>query len=113
LADMIEVYMHTEAARKEQPAIRLWHMEERFGGLTLQKKGRARTQHKVLTDYLADMDGLNVCRPQPRPRYAGAEDKFIIESEPINPYTGHRVWKEFPTAQAHAIPRDKSIKLYT
>jgi hypothetical protein len=43
----------------------------------------------------------------------GVEDKFIIESEPVNPYMGHRVQKEFPTAQAHAISRDTGVKLDT
>ena len=61
LANMNEVYMHTKIARKEQPVICLWHMEERFGCLTVPKKGRARTQHGVPTDHLADMDGPNIC----------------------------------------------------
>jgi hypothetical protein len=42
-----------------------------------------------------------------------AKEKFIIESEHINPYPGCRVWKEFPMAQAHAISRDIGIKLNT
>jgi hypothetical protein len=68
LADMNEVYVHTKTARKEQPTIRLRHMEEKFGGLTVPKKGRARTQHRLPTNQLTDMDGPNVCRHQPRPR---------------------------------------------
>jgi hypothetical protein len=64
--DMSEVYVRIKAARKEQLAIHLWHMKERFGGLTLRKKGCACTQHGVPTDYLADMDGLNVRHHQPR-----------------------------------------------
>jgi hypothetical protein len=80
LADMNEVYVHMKTTHKKQLAIRLWHMEEKFGGLTVPKKGRARTQHGVPTDQLADMDGLNVRRRQPRPRYAGAEDKRITET---------------------------------
>jgi hypothetical protein len=80
LADMNEVYVHTKTACKEQPAIRLWHMKEKFGGLTVPKKGCARTQHEALTNQLADMDGPNVRRHQPRPRYAGAEDKLIAET---------------------------------
>jgi hypothetical protein len=74
---MNEVYVHTKTAHKEQPVIRLWHMEEKFGGLTVRKKGCARTQHGVPTDHLADMDGLNIRRRQPRPWYTGAEDKLI------------------------------------
>ena len=31
------------------------------------------------TDHLADMDGLNIHRRQPRPWYMGAGDKFITE----------------------------------
>jgi hypothetical protein len=76
---MNEVYVHTKTTRKEQLAICLRHMEERFGGLTVPKKGRARTQHGVLTNHLADMDSPNIRRCQPRPWYTGAGDKFIAE----------------------------------
>jgi hypothetical protein len=76
---MNEVYAYTKTTRKEQLAIRLRHMEEKFGGLTVRKKGRARTQHGVPTNQLADMDGPNICRRQPRPWYMGAEDKFIAK----------------------------------
>ena len=79
LADMNEVYMHTKVARMVQPAIRLWHMEERFSGLTMQKKGHAHTQHGVPTDHLADMDRLNVHRCQPRPWFAEEEGKSIAK----------------------------------
>jgi hypothetical protein len=41
------------------------------------KKGCACTQHRVPTDYLADMDDLNIRRHQPRPWYMGVEDKLI------------------------------------
>jgi hypothetical protein len=57
--------------------IRLRHMEEKFGGLTVWKKGRVRTQHGVPTHHLSDMDGPNIHRRQPRPWYTGAEDKLI------------------------------------
>jgi hypothetical protein len=73
------VHAHEDNIKK-QLAIRLWHMEEKFSGLTVPKKGRARTQHGVPTNQLADMDGPNVRRRQPRPRYAGAEDKLIAET---------------------------------
>ena len=43
LVDMNEVYVHTKTTCKEQSTICLRHMEERFGGLTVPKKGRART----------------------------------------------------------------------
>jgi hypothetical protein len=79
LADMNEVYVQTKTTRKEQPVICLWHMEERFGGLTMPKKGRARTQHGVLTNHLVDMDGPNIHHRQPRPWYTEAVDKFIAE----------------------------------
>jgi hypothetical protein len=79
LADMNKVYVHTKSARKEQLAICLRHMEERFGGLTVPKKGRVCTQHGVPTNHLADMDGPNIHRCQPRLWYTGAEDKFIVE----------------------------------
>ena len=71
--------MHTKIAHKEQSAIRLRHMEEKFGGLTVPKKGHVRTQYGVLTNQLANMDGLNVRHHQPRPCYAGVEDKLIAE----------------------------------
>jgi hypothetical protein len=54
-------------------------MEERFGGLTVPKKGCARTQHGVPTDHLADMDGPSIYCRQPRLWYTGARDKFIVE----------------------------------
>jgi hypothetical protein len=54
--------MHTKTARKEQPMICLRHIKERFGDLTMPKKGHAPTQHGVPTDHLADMDGPNICR---------------------------------------------------
>jgi hypothetical protein len=38
-----------------------------------------RTQHGVPTNHLANMDGLNVRRRQPRLHYVGAKDKFITE----------------------------------
>jgi transposase len=69
--------VHTKTAYKEQLAIRLRHMEEKFGGLIMRKKGRVRTQHGVPTDHLADMDGSNICRRQPRSWYTGAKDKLI------------------------------------
>jgi hypothetical protein len=61
LADINEVYVHTEAAYKEQLAIRLRHMEERFGSLIRQKKEHARIQHEVPTDHLANMDIWSEC----------------------------------------------------
>jgi hypothetical protein len=79
-ADMNEVYMHMKIALKEQPTIRLLHMEKKFGGLTVPKKGRARIQHGVLTNQLADMDCPNVRHHQLRQRYAGEEDKLITET---------------------------------
>ena len=79
LADMNKVYVHTKIAHKEQPTSCLWHMEERFGSLTVPKKGHAYTQHGVPTDHLADMDGSNICRRQPRLWYVGARDKLIAE----------------------------------
>jgi hypothetical protein len=55
-------------------------MEERFGSLIVRNEGRACTQHGVPTDHLADMDGLNICRCQPKLWYAGAKNKFIAET---------------------------------
>jgi hypothetical protein len=72
--------VHMKTAHKKQPAIHLRHMEEKFGGLTVPKKGCERTQHRVPNNQLADMDGPNVRRRQPRPRYARAEDKLIAET---------------------------------
>jgi hypothetical protein len=69
--------MRTDMACKEQPAIHLKHMEERFGGIAVQKREQVRTQQGVPTDHLADMGGPNIHRRQPRLRYAGAGDKFI------------------------------------
>jgi hypothetical protein len=71
LVDMNEVYKHTKTTYKEQPAICLWHMDERFGSVTVPKKGRVRTQHRVLIDHLAKMDGPNIRCYQPRPWYTG------------------------------------------
>jgi hypothetical protein len=70
--------VHTKIAHKEQPAIRLRHMKEKFGGLTIQKKGCAHTQHRIPTNHLADMDGPNIRCRQPRLWYMGVEDKLII-----------------------------------
>jgi hypothetical protein len=50
-AEMDKVYVHTKTTRKEQPAIRLRHMS----------------------------GGSDSCRRQPRPRFTGAEGKFIAE----------------------------------
>jgi hypothetical protein len=79
LANMNKVYMHTKTTHKEQLTICLRHMEERSGGLTVPKKGCARTQHEVPTNHLADMNGPNIRHRQPRPWYMGAKDKFIAE----------------------------------
>ena len=54
-------------------------MEERFGGLTTPKKGRAHTQQGVPTDHLANMDDSNIHRRQPRSWYTEAGDKFTAE----------------------------------
>jgi hypothetical protein len=62
LADMNEMYVHTKTTCKEQSAICLRHMEERLDGLTVPKKGCARTQHGIPADHLADMDGPNIRR---------------------------------------------------
>jgi hypothetical protein len=70
--------MHMKTAR-EQPVIRLWHMEEKFDGLTVTKKGHTCTQHGVPIDHLANMDGPNILRRQPRPWYTRVEDKLIAE----------------------------------
>jgi hypothetical protein len=65
LADMNGVYVRTDVERKGQPAIHLWHLEERFGSLSVQKE-RARTQHTVPTNHLANMDGPSAPRHQPK-----------------------------------------------
>jgi hypothetical protein len=72
--------VHTKTAHKEQPAIHLRHMEGKFGGLTVPKKRRTRTQHRVPTNQLANMDGSNVRRCQPRSRYTEAKDKLIAKT---------------------------------
>ena len=79
LANMNEVYVHMKTAHKEQPEIRLWHVEEKFSGLTVPKKGRAHTQHGVPTDHLADIDGPNIHRHKLRSWYTGVGDKFIAK----------------------------------
>jgi hypothetical protein len=43
LTNINEAHVHMKTTRKEQPAIRLRHMEEKFGGLTVPKKGCAHT----------------------------------------------------------------------
>jgi hypothetical protein len=50
-AEIDKVYVHTETARKKQPAIRLWHMS----------------------------GGSDSCRCQPRLRFVEAEGKFIVK----------------------------------
>ena len=67
--------------------------------------------HGVPTDHLAEMGGLNVRRYQLRPRYTRVENKFIVESELVNLFARRRVSRKFPTAQAHAILQEASIKL--
>jgi hypothetical protein len=57
------------------------------------------------------MGGLNDHRHQPRSWYAWAEAEFIIESEPVNPFVVHRVWRKFPMTQAHAILWEAGVKL--
>jgi hypothetical protein len=109
--DINEVHVCTEPERKEQLMIHLWHMEESFGGVAMQKRERERIQHKVPTNHLADMDGSSVRRCQPRLQYAKARDKYIIESEPINPLVGHEARRKFPTTQVHTILWEVGIKL--
>ena len=62
LVNINEVYVSTEASPKEKLTICLQHIEERFGGLTMGKKERARTQHGVPTDHLANMNDLSIRR---------------------------------------------------
>jgi hypothetical protein len=59
------VHAH-EDSTKRATGNSLRHMEKKFGGLTVPKKGRARIQHGVLTNQLADMDCLNVRHHQLR-----------------------------------------------
>jgi hypothetical protein len=73
------VRAYEDNTRKEQLAICLWHMEGRLDGLTVPKKECVRTQHRVPIDHLADMDGLNIHRRQPRLWYTRAGDKFITK----------------------------------
>ena len=89
--DINKVYVRIEAARKEQLVICLQHMEEQLKAM--------RDQVEALTTRLSNMGSNNVRRRQPRPQYAGAEDKFIVESEPVNPFVEHRVQRRFPTTQ--------------
>jgi hypothetical protein len=37
----------------------------------------------------------------------------IVANEPVNAFGGHRVWREFPKAQAYTIPRDTGVKIDT
>jgi hypothetical protein len=104
-ADLNEVYVRIEVACKEQPAIHFQHMEEQLEAM--------RDQVEALTTQLSNMGGHNRRRRQPRPRYLGVEDKFIIESELVNPYVGHGVRRRFPTTQAHAIPWEVGVNLDT
>jgi hypothetical protein len=71
--------MHMKIALKEQLAICLQHMEDKFGCLMVPKKGRVHTQHRVLTNQLADIDGLNVRHHQPRPRYAEGKTNLSLK----------------------------------
>jgi hypothetical protein len=59
------------------------------------------------------MGGLNIHCCQLRPWYARVEEKFIVESELVNPFTGRGVSRKFPTAQAHAILQEAGVKLDT
>ena len=60
LVDMNEVYVRIGAAHKDQPAIPLLHMEERFGGIVMQERERVHAQHKVPTNHFANMGGWMV-----------------------------------------------------
>jgi hypothetical protein len=51
LVDMNEVYVHTKTARKEQSAIRLRHMEEKFGELTVPKAHPTRGPYRSLSQH--------------------------------------------------------------
>jgi hypothetical protein len=112
LPNMNEVHVCTEAVHKDQLAIHFQHMEERFGGIAMQKREHERTQHKVPTDHLADMDGLSIHRRQPRSQNAGQETNLLLR-EPINALAGCKVRRKYPMAQAHAISLDASLKLDT
>jgi hypothetical protein len=79
----------------------------------VQKKERARSQHGVPTNHLANVVGPSVHHHQLRPRYVGVGDKFIVESKPAKPYAEHGIQKEFPMAQVHVISRDVGAKLNT
>jgi hypothetical protein len=68
--------VHTKTSHKGQPMIRLWHMEEKFGGLTVRKKGCACTQHGVPTNQLANMDGPNVRCRQPTMIHGGGRQIY-------------------------------------
>ena len=57
--DSSKVYVHSKAACKDQPAIHLWHMDERFGGIAVQKRKQLHTQHGVPTDHFVDVGGPN------------------------------------------------------
>ena len=59
------------------------------------------------------MDGPSTRRCQPKSQNAEVGDKFIVESEPINPLVGGEVQRKYPMAQAHAISLDVSVKLDT
>lgn len=83
--------------------IRLRHMEKRFGGIAVQKREWMCTQYGVHTSHFANTGGPNGRLCQPRPWYVEAEGKFIVESELVNLFAGRRVWRKFPTTQAHAV----------
>jgi hypothetical protein len=51
------------------------------------------------------MGGPYIRRHQPRLQYAEVGGKFIVNNEHVNPFVGRRVWREFPKAQVHVIPR--------
>jgi hypothetical protein len=90
-ADINEVYVRIEAARKEQLVICLQHMEEQLEAM--------RDQVEALTTRFSNMGVNNVRHCQPRPQHAGPEDKFIVESKLVNPFVECRVRRRFPTTQ--------------
>jgi hypothetical protein len=89
--------MRIEAARKEQLVICLQHMEEQLEAI--------RDHVETLTTRFSNIGGNNVCHCQPRPQHAGAEDKFIVESEPVNPFVECRRQAQHPI-----IPRSLATR---
>jgi hypothetical protein len=63
------VYVCSKVVHRAQPTIHLWHMDEKFGGIAVQKRKWLHTQHGVPTDHFAKIGGPSGVECSPYKRY--------------------------------------------